>query len=97
MPEVDLVPVLRRYADRHKIRSEKWDLVTGSKAEIYDIAKTAYFASEDMGEARGEGDFLHTEKLLLIDQNKRIRGVYNGLSETAMVDLIADINLLLDQ
>lgn len=61
MPEVDLVPVLRRYADRHKIRSEKWDLVTGSKAEIYDIAKTAYFASEDMGEARGEGDF-YTQK-----------------------------------
>lgn len=95
MPEVDQVPVLRRFADRHKIRSEKWDLVTGPKAEIYSIAKQAYFASEDMGEAKGEGDFLHTEKLLLIDKNKRIRGVYNGLSETAMVDLITDINLLL--
>lgn len=97
MPEVDQVPVLRRYADRHKIRSDKWDLVTGPKAAIYDIAKKAYFASEDMGEAKGEGDFLHTEKLLLIDTNKRIRGVYNGLSETAMVDLATDINLLLSE
>ncbi len=97
MPEVDQVPVLRRYADRHKIHSDKWDLVTGPKAEIYDIAKGSYFASEDMGEEKGAGDFLHTEKVLLIDKDKRIRGVYSGLSETAMVDLAADINFLLGE
>lgn len=95
MPEVDQVPVLRAYAETHKIHSKKWDLVTGPKTDIYSIAKSAYFASEDMGEPEGAGDFLHTEKLLLIDKNKHIRGVYSGLSDTAMVDLIADINLLL--
>ncbi len=97
MPEVDQVSVLRTYADTHKIRSEKWDLVTGPRADIYGIAKSAYFASEDMGEPEGKGDFLHTEKLLLIDKNKHIRGVYSGLSDTAMVDLITDINLLLTE
>ena len=94
MPDVDTVAVLRKCADVHKIRSGKWELVTGAKADIYHIAKSAYFASEDMGETQGKGDFLHTEKLLLIDQNRRIRGVYNGLSETAVSDLIADIKTL---
>ena len=94
MPEVDTVNVLKQYAKTHKINSDAWDLVTGNKTAIYAIAKSAYFASEDMGQVEATGDFLHTEKLLLIDQNKRIRGVYNGMAESAITDLIADINIL---
>jgi len=94
MPEVDTVNALKQYAKTHKINSDAWDLVTGSKTAIYAIAKSAYFASEDMGQVEATGDFLHTEKLLLIDQNKRIRGVYNGMAESAITDLIADIKTL---
>ena len=94
MPDVDTVNALKQYAKAHKINSDTWDLVTGKKAAIYAIAKSAYFASEDMGQPEAAGDFLHTEKLLLIDQNKRIRGVYNGMAESAITDLIADIKTL---
>ena len=94
MPDFDTVAILKAYSATHKVNSARWDLVTGDKAAIYGIAKTAYFASEDEGQPEVEGDFLHTEKLLLIDQNRRIRGVYNGMAETAIVDLIADIKIL---
>ena len=94
MPDVDTVSILKQYAKEHKINSNSWDLVTGKRKDIYAIAKAAYFASEDMGKPEAAGDFLHTEKLLLIDQNRQIRGVYNGMADTAIGDLIADIKTL---
>lgn len=94
MPDVDTVSVLKLYAKTNNINSDTWDLVTGKRATIYAIAKAAYFASEDMGKPEAAGDFLHTEKLLLIDQNRQIRGVYNGMADTAITELTADIRTL---
>lgn len=93
-PEADTVAVLKRYAESHQVVSGKWDLVTGARARIYEVAKLGYFASEDLGKPEGGSDFLHTGNILLIDNHGRIRGVYNGLSTHAMTELIADIRKL---
>lgn len=96
-PEIDTVEVLHRYAKDHSIDSATWDLVTGERHALYQVAKQGYFASEDMGETEAEGDFKHTENLLLIDRNGHIRGIYNGLSRNSILDLVADITLLRNQ
>lgn len=96
-PAVDTVEVLKDYADHHAVESGKWHLLTGSKDEIYDLAKNSYFASDDLGRAEGINDFLHTENLLLIDENKRIRGIYNGLNNTSVNYLIEDIAALKEE
>lgn len=93
-PSTDTVQVLLDYAQDHGIVSDKWHLVTGDKEEIYSLAKSAYFASEDLGNIQDIADFLHTENVLLIDQNKHIRGVYNGLNASSMTNLIDDIIML---
>lgn len=93
-PTTDTVEVLKQYAAEHGIQSEKWHLVTGDKASIYDLAKNYYFASEDLGNIQNTQDFLHTENLLLIDQNRHIRGIYNGLNTASVSYLIADIEAL---
>lgn len=93
-PEADTVPVLRAFARVKKIRSDKWDLVTGDREKIYDVAKRGYFASEDLGRPQAKGDFTHTGNVLLIDRNGRIRGIYNGMSNAAMFEVIADIKKL---
>ena len=72
----------------------KWFLVTGERDQIYSIARTAYFADEDLGEKKSTNDFLHTENMLLIDSHKRIRGVYKGTSELQIKNLIDDIKIL---
>ena len=41
-----------------------------------------------------DDDFLHTENFVLIDKNKHIRGIYNGLNKTSIKQLIADIRTL---
>jgi len=93
-PTTDTVERLKDYAETHGINNEKWHLVTGDKDQIYSLAKSAYFANEDLGNIQDLADFLHTENVLLIDQNKHIRGVYNGLSASSMNHLRNDITTL---
>jgi protein SCO1/2 len=96
MPEHDSVPVLKEYATKHKINSDKWNLVTGDKKQIYDLARKTYFAAITEGDG-GVDDFIHTENFVLIDKEKRIRGFYDGTSENDVGRLINDINTLLNE
>lgn len=93
-PERDSVPVLKRYAEDKGILSDKWHLVTGTQEEIYKLGRKDYFVEEDLGLDKEEDDFLHTENFVLIDKNRHIRGIYNGLNKTSIKQLIADIKQL---
>lgn len=96
MPEHDSVPVLKEYATKYNINSNKWNLVTGDKKQIYDLARKTYFAAITEGDG-GVDDFIHTENFVLIDKEKRIRGFYDGTSENDVDRLINDINTLLNE
>ncbi|MDP5172511.1 MAG: SCO family protein, partial [Bacteroidia bacterium] len=90
-PESDSVPVLKRYADDKGILSHKWHLATGAQQEIYTLGRKDYFVEEDLGLTKKDDDFLHTENFVLIDKNRHIRGIYNGLNKASINQLIADI------
>ena len=77
-PEIDSVAVLKKYAILNKVDSKKWHLLTGGKNEIYALAKQQYFAGDSVGYYQTGNEFLHTENFILVDQKRRIRGVYNG-------------------
>lgn len=94
MPWRDSVPVLKEYATKNQINSDKWSLVTGNKDEIYRLAREAYFADEDFVKTKDESDFIHTENFVLIDKKGRIRGVYNGTLALDTKRLIRHIELL---
>lgn len=93
-PERDSVPVLKRYAEKKGIISEKWHLVTGSQHEIYKLGRKDYFVEEDLGLEKEIDEFLHTENFVLIDRKGHIRGIYNGLNKTSVRQLITDIKSL---
>jgi len=92
-PVIDSVSVLRAYADKNGVIDSKWHLVTGSKKEIYNLARKSYFAVLDKGDG-GKQDFIHTEQFILVDKEKRIRGFYDGTDKDDMQQLIKDIHLL---
>lgn len=99
-PEADSVEALARFADEVGVLSTTWTLATGDREMIYDLGKNYYFTHEDLGEpvtgadARLGDDFLHTESFILVDQDRHVRGVYNGMNRAAVDQLIADIHLL---
>jgi protein SCO1/2 len=93
-PEKDSVPVLKEYAIENQVDSKKWNLVTGNKKEIYDIARKAYFADEDFVKTQDESAFIHTENFVLIDKKGRIRGVYNGTLAVETERILRHIKML---
>lgn len=93
-PETDSVQVLKTYAENKGAISNKWYLVTGDRKQIYDLGRKTYFVEQDLGQEKDEDEFLHSENFVLIDKNKHIRGIYNGLNATAVQQLIADIKTL---
>jgi protein SCO1/2 len=96
MPWADTVERLQVYAELSDIQSDQWHLLTGDKQEIYSLARESYFADEGFGKTvTVEADFLHTEKVILVDQQRRIRGVYNGTIPLEMARMIEDIQTLL--
>lgn len=96
-PTKDSVPVLKNYAPKHGVIDNKWHLVTGDKQVIYNLGRTQYFIENDLGAPKTMDDFLHTENFLLIDKNKHIRGIYNGLNRASMAQLIVDVKALKKQ
>lgn len=93
-PERDSVPVLKEYAENKGVQSGKWHLVTGDQLEIYTLGRRAYFVEEDLGIEKEDYEFLHTENFVLVDGNRHIRGIYNGLNKASVNQLIADIETL---
>ena len=87
MPEIDSVEVLKKYSKDYNVDDKKWNLVTGDKEQIYNLARKSYLAAEDV-EFR-KYDLIHTENFVLIDKESQIRGFYDGTK-------IDEINLLLD-
>jgi protein SCO1/2 len=94
MPSTDSVSVLNAYATNNNVIANKWHLVTGDRQQIYDLGRDHYFVESDLGEIKSIDDFLHTENFLLIDKNKHIRGIYNGLNRASIAQLIIDIKAL---
>lgn len=93
-PKKDSVSILESYAKNKGIVSNKWHLATGTQKEIYKLGRKDYFVEEDLGIGKSDDEFLHTENFVLIDKDRHIRGIYNGLNKTSVNQLIIDIHTL---
>ncbi len=92
-PVMDSVPILRAYADKKGVIDAKWNITTGEKKQIYELARKSYFAVLDEGDG-GLQDFIHTENFILVDKKRQIRGFYDGTDNEDMQRLISDIKIL---
>lgn len=92
-PEIDSVAQLNRYAKQKLVNASKWNLVTGDKKQIYDLARRSYLAVKTSGDG-GPYDMIHTENFMLIDKQRQIRGFYDGTNPEAVETLLEDIKTL---
>jgi protein SCO1/2 len=92
-PKIDTVAQLKRYADEKGVNASKWNLVTGDKKQIYELARKSYLAVKDNGNG-GPFDMIHTENFMLIDKERQIRGFYDGTNPEEIERLLDDIKKL---
>lgn len=93
-PSVDTVEVLAAYARKHGIDGARWHLLTGDHDQIYALARESYFVEKGVGVAKPRDAFLHTENVVLVDREGRLRGIYNATLPADVARLIADVRLL---
>lgn len=95
-PEIDSVPVLKKYALEKGVIDSKWNLVTGDKKDIYSMARKSYLAVK-LGKPEELYDMVHTENFVLVDAERRVRGFYDGTKKEDVQKLIEDIQWLLTE
>ncbi len=98
-PEHDRPAQLKAYAKKYEAIPGKWYFLTGTKAEIYDLAMHGYYLpTVDAGVKEGKPDetFIHSEKLVLVDKEGIVRGFYDGTNREDVDKLILEIRVLLD-
>jgi protein SCO1/2 len=99
-PETDTVEQMKRYALQHEANDDQWYFLTGTREDLYRLARESYFVlkpaeAKNLGDAGS--DFIHTNNFVLVDRQRRIRGYYDGTSTSGVDSLIYDIGRLLKE
>ncbi len=92
-PQIDSVAQLKKYAMEKGVDDSKWNLVTGDKKQIYELARKSYLAVKTDGDG-GPYDMIHTENFILVDKERRIRGFYDGTKVEEVEKLMDDLEIL---
>ncbi len=91
-PENDNVAALSAYAEKMKADPRHWHFLTGIKDSIYALARNGYLVPA--AEGKTANDFFHSQDLILIDKQSRIRGIYDGTDPAEVDTLIDEVKLL---
>ena len=91
-PEHDTRERLQWYIHKMHINDKNWQILRGNKSDIYTVARNQF--NLVAADANENSDFIHSDKLILVDGSGKIRGYYSGLEKSAMDQLIIDIKKL---
>lgn len=95
-PQHDSVAVLAEYAQRFGALPDKWFLLTGPRDTINQLAHRDYkVTAPGPAMIAGTPGLVHSQRLLLVDKNKHIRGVYDGMDPKEIDRLMTEIRILL--
>ncbi len=100
MPETDSVPLLKAYEEKMIGKDPhypaKWYFVTGTKDSLYKMARQSYLLDNDKNNSENIKDhFIHTQFFALVDKDRKVRGIYDGLKQDELDQLATDIKKLL--
>jgi protein SCO1/2 len=95
-PEHDIPSVLREYGERLGVNHNTWSMVTGPREDIYMLARCGFILPVEHG-GNDPFEFIHSEKFILVDREKRIRGYYDGTSRKDIDRLIIEAQVLMTE
>jgi len=93
-PDHDTPEVLNQYAQDLGVEGTQWEFLTGSKEKIYDIGQGSYLVTAKEDNA-AEGGYIHSGAFVLVDKDRRVRGMYDGTTDEGAQKLMKDIDILL--
>ena len=95
-PEHDSIAVLKDYAERLGADAKQWHFLNGDREKTYELAEHGYYSTA-MADSTEPGGYVHSGGLILVDKQKRIRGIYDGTNANETKVLIQDIEILMNE
>jgi protein SCO1/2 len=95
-PSNDSVPVIRSYADKYRANPDHWWFLTGDRTAIYNFARNELHITMQPGDG-GADDFIHSQKMVLIDTARYVRGYYDGTDTADVIRCADDVVILTKQ
>jgi protein SCO1 len=89
-PERDTPEALSAYARQYNADESRWTFVTGPSKQIVDTVAGYKLTAQPLD----NGQVMHSQKFLLVDQTGQVRGNYNSEDDESMKKLVADANKL---
>lgn len=76
-----------------------WNFLTGDKAALYKMAREGYMIDNNKPDSMQNisDQFIHTQFFALVDKERRVRAIYDGLKEDEIEKLLTDIKGLLKE
>ncbi len=93
-PARDSVKALNTYSKQFADHGPKWLFLTGDTATVYNLARKGFLVN---ALAEGNENFIYSDKIMLVDSHKRIRGYYSGTSFTDITRLNDEIKVLISE
>lgn len=94
-PENDTVDVLKKWAEKHNAQRGKWHFLTGKREVLYNLSRETFKLGAEPGDETHQ--IVHSDKLVLIDRQGRIRGYYSGMNREEVQRLLQDIYRVLEE
>jgi protein SCO1/2 len=91
-PQRDTPQTLKKYAAKYGLNDDKWRFLTGDTSVIYNLARSGLLVNA-LKSGPGKDDFIYSDKIIMLDANRRIRGYYSGTSVTDMERLNDEIRV----
>lgn len=92
-PKTDSIPKLKAFAERYEADLYNWHFLRGDLDYLYEIAKEGYLSTA-LEDDQAPGGFLHSQYFILVDKEKRIRGLYDGTMPNEVDKLAEDFQIL---
>jgi protein SCO1/2 len=92
-PRDDTVEALAKYGERFGADTNRWFLLTGDKTTLYDLIGNSFLA-QDLNDPFNymPGNFVHTERIALVDSHGKLRGFFDGLNQDTAEAVVEEIN-----
>jgi protein SCO1/2 len=94
-PVFDNQSVLAQYAKQNGALSGKWDFLSADTNVVYPLARNQFFLNAL--ENKQTGEFIHSEKLVLLDAEHRIRGYYDATSAPEVKKMGDEMKILITE
>ena len=89
-PDVDSPFVLKAYADEKNANLDSWKFATADIEYVDRLSKEGFFLAVDRDAAHQDG-IIHSSQVILVDQNRHVRGSYDAIDEVELKLLFEDL------